>query len=276
MRDCTLLRFNARSILEWCDRRGKPSRRLTVEDCAFSTCLMPMSDILVDSKLYNNDGRPTDFHRYVLASEDSPPGYVQPTPTRLYIALRHAWIRFSVLLAYDKFELKTVPKISISSTFCINLPPKFHLGGLLKGIWPATMHLVLLMPKEKRHFLAYDSHRSISNCKSLQHRLSKVTSSAYARLLNVDDPIFIPRSLEVNSCRRSFIWQTHTCMHALMYAHTYTATHWTQPHGADTHGWRKCVGLIIQALTHWGRVMHICASKLTIIGSDNGLSPCQH
>ena len=27
------------------------------------------------------------------------------------------------------------------------------------------------------------------------------------------------------------------------------------------------------ALTHWGWVMHICISKLTIIGSDNGLSP---
>ena len=28
-----------------------------------------------------------------------------------------------------------------------------------------------------------------------------------------------------------------------------------------------------KVLTHWGRVTHICASKLTIIGSDNGLSP---
>ena len=30
-------------------------------------------------------------------------------------------------------------------------------------------------------------------------------------------------------------------------------------------------------LTHWGRVMHTCISKLIIIGSDNGLSPgwCQ-
>ena len=27
------------------------------------------------------------------------------------------------------------------------------------------------------------------------------------------------------------------------------------------------------ALTHWGRVTHICVSKLTITGSDNGLSP---
>ena len=26
-------------------------------------------------------------------------------------------------------------------------------------------------------------------------------------------------------------------------------------------------------LIHWGRVMHICVSKLTIIDSDNGLSP---
>ena len=30
---------------------------------------------------------------------------------------------------------------------------------------------------------------------------------------------------------------------------------------------RKCT------LTHWGRVTHICVSKLIIIGSDNGLSP---
>ena len=30
------------------------------------------------------------------------------------------------------------------------------------------------------------------------------------------------------------------------------------------------------SLTHWGRVTHICVSKLTIIGSDNGLSPDRH
>ena len=29
-------------------------------------------------------------------------------------------------------------------------------------------------------------------------------------------------------------------------------------------------------LTHWGRVTHICVSKLTITGSDNGLSPKRH
>ena len=31
--------------------------------------------------------------------------------------------------------------------------------------------------------------------------------------------------------------------------------------------------LSLVQLTHWGRVTHICVSKLTIIGSDNGLSP---
>ena len=29
-------------------------------------------------------------------------------------------------------------------------------------------------------------------------------------------------------------------------------------------------------LTHWDQETHICASKLTIIGSDNGLSPGRH
>ena len=29
----------------------------------------------------------------------------------------------------------------------------------------------------------------------------------------------------------------------------------------------------VSGLTHWGRVTHTCVSKLTIIGSDNGLSP---
>ena len=29
-------------------------------------------------------------------------------------------------------------------------------------------------------------------------------------------------------------------------------------------------------LTHWGRVTYICIGKLTIIGSDNGLTPGRH
>ena len=33
------------------------------------------------------------------------------------------------------------------------------------------------------------------------------------------------------------------------------------------------LGLDINRFSHWGRVTHICVSELTIIGSDNGLSP---
>ena len=42
--------------------------------------------------------------------------------------------------------------------------------------------------------------------------------------------------------------------------------------GTRSHKISQCF-----VLTHWGRVMHICISNLTIIGSDNGFSPsrCQ-
>ena len=35
----------------------------------------------------------------------------------------------------------------------------------------------------------------------------------------------------------------------------------------------SCMGLCLSYLNHWGRVTHICVGNLTIIGSDNGLSP---
>ena len=37
--------------------------------------------------------------------------------------------------------------------------------------------------------------------------------------------------------------------------------------------YQKSLSCLVIHLTHWGRVTHICVSKLTIIGSDNGLSP---
>ena len=39
------------------------------------------------------------------------------------------------------------------------------------------------------------------------------------------------------------------------------------------HWWNYYPGAL--PLTHWGRVTHMCVVKLTTIGSDNGLSPCQ-
>ena len=37
--------------------------------------------------------------------------------------------------------------------------------------------------------------------------------------------------------------------------------------------YEDCIAVVYKPLTHWGRVTHTCVSKLTIIGSDNGLSP---
>ena len=37
--------------------------------------------------------------------------------------------------------------------------------------------------------------------------------------------------------------------------------------------WRIWVKDHISPLTHWGRVTHICVIEISIIGSDNGLSP---
>ena len=38
-------------------------------------------------------------------------------------------------------------------------------------------------------------------------------------------------------------------------------------------GYEYTISLMITYLTHWGRLPHICIGNLTIIDSDNGLSP---
>ena len=51
--------------------------------------------------------------------------------------------------------------------------------------------------------------------------------------------------------------------------------HWAKSN-EQSHTHKLSLKLLIHAkqeLTHWGRVTQICVSKLTIIGSDNGLSP---
>ena len=40
-------------------------------------------------------------------------------------------------------------------------------------------------------------------------------------------------------------------------------------------GHRASLEMVVEGLTHWGQVMHICICKLASIVSDNGLSPGQ-
>ena len=47
------------------------------------------------------------------------------------------------------------------------------------------------------------------------------------------------------------------------------AQYWTLNHSCH----RCKVTMMINILTHWGRVTHLGVSRLTIIGSDNGLPP---
>ena len=49
--------------------------------------------------------------------------------------------------------------------------------------------------------------------------------------------------------------------------------HWNSPEIVNCD-WRT--QFLRKRLTHWGRVTHICARKLTIIVLDNGLSPGRH
>ena len=56
---------------------------------------------------------------------------------------------------------------------------------------------------------------------------------------------------------------THICV---------TRPQWVNWHMYHSMVWSKTLCL---SLTPWGRVTHICVTKLTAIGSDNGLSPAR-
>ena len=62
-----------------------------------------------------------------------------------------------------------------------------------------------------------------------------------------------------------FIWLFHLCVCVCVVELPFLTI--------DNEVHPRDMGNIDQCLTHWGRVTHICVSELTIIGSDNGLSP---
>ena len=74
--------------------------------------------------------------------------------------------------------------------------------------------------------------------------------------------MYIDNVFQVMSCHIA------SCMHASVpcLSTDYTCGVWD-------FVWTTCPLFGLCLLSHWGRVTHICVSKLTIIGSDNDLSP---
>ena len=58
--------------------------------------------------------------------------------------------------------------------------------------------------------------------------------------------------------------------------HRHTLQDWSAMQNQEPLNWRKHIPGHIAIKTHWDWVTHICVSKLTSIGSDNGLSPGRH
>ena len=63
-------------------------------------------------------------------------------------------------------------------------------------------------------------------------------------------------------CNNHVLWQCHI------------VPEWCVPSPNHPMGYMLISKRVLcSQFTHWGRVTHICVGKLTIIGSDNGLSP---
>ena len=109
----------------------------------------------------------------------------------------------------------------------------------------------------KQHFvrwLKYFEHRCQINTQS-------VLSNQNTECLNLDFLEFIPWSPTDNKPSLVLMMAgiEQVTSHCLNLWLMETVTHWCS--------------LRINALTHWGWEMHTCFSELSIIGSDNGLSP---
>ena len=112
--------------------------------------------------------------------------------------------------------------------------------------------------------------------------------AGYSRLIQMDNQKFLFASLFMDLCIT--VWYHYNTVDIPQSTcNWYGRSPWFQGSGQDCRllchefNWalvqdRSEFNFIVSentqpGLTHWGRVTHICVSKLTIIGSDNGLSP---
>ena len=67
-----------------------------------------------------------------------------------------------------------------------------------------------------------------------------------------------------------FVYSIYSFLYSSIYPEVIA---WSNVCSSASEITRSSMGKLYWKLTHWGRVTHMCVSKLTIIGSDNGLSP---
>ena len=113
--------------------------------------------------------------------------------------------------------------------------------------------------------------------------ISIVTGSTYRVCLNRVQPIclhglYFFQMVEVLWCWGEFHWRgmTQSLVIFLRFTGNYSIlSDWVTIEfctGHNNTGMHR-ISLRPHSLTQWGRVTHICVGNLTIIGSDNGLSP---
>ena len=81
--------------------------------------------------------------------------------------------------------------------------------------------------------------------------------------------IWVTRSQWVNSMKSS----DNTQLPQTLLISMYLCIPFHKIYRIHAHGTHQGGSFFLVFLNHWGRVMHICVSKIIIIGSDNGLSP---
>ena len=110
-------------------------------------------------------------------------------------------------------------------------------------------------------WIAFPCHNVIMEKNLSANVLGQTSISWFRHSSGLNHKAFKGDSSHVHQHR---IYCTSSCAHITWYFILY---HYHND-GEECHLSYMCFGL-----THWGRVTHICVSKLTIIGSDNGLPP---
>ena len=154
---------------------------------------------------------------------------------------------------------QAMPKITIldMSLEIINLWLRTHLPKVNElNVTLHIMHKTLLVSSSQPSLLPQISSSPMSNCTGPDPASPSISSEWTAEKV-MDQPLMVRLNTAITSALQLWNpWSTRI-------SHKIPSVMWHSdmvPNNA-------------KPLTHWGRVTHICVGNLTIIGSENGLSP---